>query len=115
MRRIFVLLVFLSLIPTLVYAGNPENGKRIYMKKCKRCHRITEGVLVGPSLLGVVDRRSEEWLHKWLQDPKAMLKGGDPIAVKLLKKYKKKMPKIKQMQIKQNRDDIISFLETLNK
>lgn len=114
MRRIFILLAFLLLIPTIAYAGNAENGEKLFMKKCKSCHRLTEGTKVGPSLVGVTERRSEEWLHKWLQNPKAMLKAGDPIAVELLKKYKKKMPKLKMMQTKKNRDDVISFLKKYN-
>lgn len=114
MWRIFMFVVLLTLVSTLAYAGNPENGKKLFMKKCKTCHRLTEGTKVGPSLLGVTQRRSEEWLQKWLQDPKAMLKAGDPIAVELLKKYKKKMPKLKLMQSKKNRDDVISFLKSIN-
>ena len=89
MWRIFMFLALLHLIPTLAYGGNPENGEKLFMKKCKSCHRLTEGTKVGPSLVGVTQRRSEEWLHKWLQNPRAMLKAGDPIAVELLKKYKK--------------------------
>lgn len=105
-----MLLVLFQMMPALAYAGNPENGEKLFMKKCKSCHRLTEGTKVGPSLLGVTQRRSEEWLQKWLQNPKAMLNGGDPIAVELLKKYKKRMPKLKMMQTKENRDDVISFL-----
>ena len=97
-----------------VYAGNPENGKKLFMKKCKSCHRLTEGTKVGPSLLGVTQRRSDEWLDEWLKDPKGMIEAGDPIAVELLKKYKKRMPKLKIMRDKKNRDDVISFLKKHN-
>jgi len=114
MSRTIILLVLFQLIPALANAGNIENGKSIYMRKCKSCHRITEGVLVGPSLLGVTDRRSEEWIHKWIENPKAMLKDGDPIALELVKKYKKRMPKIKLMQDRENRDDVIAFLKSIN-
>jgi cytochrome c2 len=95
----------------LVYAANPENGKKLFMKKCKSCHRLTEGTKVGPSLVGVTKRRSPEWLDRWLKNPKEMIKAGDPVAVELLKKYKKRMPKYKIMQDKKNRDDVISFLK----
>ena len=114
MRRIVVFLAILLLISTFAYAGDIENGKKLFMKKCKACHRLTEGTKVGPSLVGVTKRRSEEWLQKWLQNPRAMLKAGDPIAVELLKKYKKKMPKLKMMQTKKNRDDVLSFLKSID-
>ncbi len=114
MWRIIVFLTFFQLVPTLAYAGDIENGKKLFMKKCKTCHRLTEGTKVGPSLLGVTQRRSDEWLQKWLQNPKAMINAGDPIAVELLKKYKKRMPKIKLMQTRKNRDDVILFLKSVN-
>jgi len=111
MRYFLIVLAFISLVPMIAYSGNPENGQKLFMRKCKSCHRLTEGTKVGPSLAGVTQRRSYEWLDKWLKDPRAMLKAGDPTAVELLKKYKKRMPKIKLMQDKQNRDDVISFLK----
>lgn len=114
MRHLLIVIAFISLVPMIANAGNPENGKKLYMKKCKSCHRLTEGTKVGPSLLGVTQRRSYEWLDKWLQDPKKMIKAGDPIAVELYKKFKKRMPKYKIMQDKQNRDDVISFLKQHN-
>lgn len=114
MRHFFILLVFLSLVPMLVFAGNTENGEKIYKKKCKGCHRITEGVLVGPSLLGVTKRRTEEWIREWIQNPKAMIKKGDPVALELAKKFKKHMRTLKIMQDEKNRDDIISFLKKLD-
>lgn len=111
MKHFLIVLAFISLVPMIAHAGNPENGEKLFMKKCKGCHRLTEGTKVGPSLAGVTERRSYEWLNNWIKNPKGMLEAGDPIAVELLKKYKKRMPKLKLMQDQQNRDDVISFLK----
>lgn len=53
---------------------------------CKACHNLTDVRLVGPGLKGVVGRRDEEWLKKWLKDPPGML-ASDPIAMELAKEY----------------------------
>tara|TARA_B100000315_G_C14592889_1_gene596921 strand:+ start:6087 stop:6467 length:381 start_codon:yes stop_codon:yes gene_type:complete len=114
-------IIIFSFICLLVFSlsafaeGNPRNGRQIFKKKCKACHRLTGSKFVGPGLAGVTKRRSEEWLHKWIQDPKAMKKKGDPIALEIDKKFKKNMRKYKLMQIKNNRDDIIAYLKEMDK
>lgn len=91
-------------------AGDEAAGEKIFKKKCKSCHRLSDGTKVGPGLAGVTTRRTNEWLHEWLTNPKAMIAKGDPIAVKLKKKYKKQMRTYKLMADVKNREDIISFL-----
>ncbi len=94
------------------FAGDAAAGEKLFNKlKCKGCHRLSDGVKVGPGLAGVTRRRTEEWLHEWLKNPKAMINKGDPIAVKLKKKFKKTMRKMKPMQDEKNRENIISFLK----
>ena len=111
----FLLLFFISMLifsfSGTAQAQDAEKGQNIFKRKCKGCHRLSDGVKVGPGLLGVTMRRTEEWLHRWLQNPKGMVKSGDPIAVKLKKKYKKQMRTLKAMQVEQNRNDIIAFLK----
>jgi len=92
-------------------AGNPAEGEKIFKKKCKTCHRLSDGTKVGPGLAGVTSRRTNEWLHVWLTNPKAMIAKGDPIAVKLKKKYKKLMRTYKLMADKKNRENVIAFLK----
>ncbi len=111
MKRLMFGLLLTLCFAMVANAEDVKNGEAIFHKKCKACHRLTDGTKVGPGLLGVTKRRSIEWLHRWLQNPKGMIKSGDPIAVALKKKFKKTMRKYKEMQIEQNRKDIIAFLK----
>ena len=62
-------------------------GKKIYMNKgCGGCHQIGRASS-SPDLAGVQDRRSMEWLTKWLTDTKNMLE-TDSTAKALLAEYK---------------------------
>lgn len=67
-------------------------GKDVYKNKgCVACHTIGKGKLVGPDLLGVTERRSEDWLSRWMLNPDEMLK-TDPIAKEMLKVHMVPMP-----------------------
>ena len=70
-------------------------GKNLWVKRgCQGCHAI--GRKMGaPDLAGVHERRSQEWLKKWLQDTKAMLE-TDSTAKALMAEWKgARMPQYK--------------------
>ncbi|MCK6579393.1 MAG: cytochrome c [Anaerolineae bacterium] len=62
-------------------------GQTIFQQKCTACHTIGSGDLVGPDLEGVVARRDEDWLTRWITTPDQMLAENDPIATQLLQQY----------------------------
>lgn len=70
-------------------------GKTLWSKNgCAGCHGIGKK-LAGPDLAGVYDRRSMEWLRRWLTDTKQMLE-TDSIAKALLAESKgAKMPQFR--------------------
>ncbi len=69
-----------------------EKGEALFQSKgCVACHTIGKGKLTGPDLKGVTERRSEEWLTKWLKDPDTMIL-TDPTAKELLKEFMVPMP-----------------------
>jgi len=115
MARIMCSVVLLVGIALPAIAGNLKNGENLFKKHCKSCHRLTEGVLMGPSLKGVTMRLSDEWLDKWIKDPKGVFDSGDPYAVEILEKFKKMMPKKSAMSKKENREDVILFLKENDK
>jgi cytochrome c2 len=114
MARLAGFLVFAFLFTPLAASGQDAGrGEEIFDKKCQACHRRTDEVKTGPGLAGSTKRHSEEWLHKWLASPKAVIESGDQEALALVKKFKVKMPIIDLMQDEKNRNDMIAFLKTL--
>lgn len=47
-------------------------GQAIFERTCFACHSIGEGVRVGPDLKDVEQRRSRDWLMRWIKDPLGM-------------------------------------------
>ncbi|HUP89042.1 MAG TPA: cytochrome c [Longimicrobiales bacterium] len=64
-----------------------QTGKKVFMAKgCNGCHTIGKGDLAAPDLGGLLQRRSQEWIRKWLHDPTPMLLSDDT-AKALMKRY----------------------------
>jgi cytochrome c2 len=64
-----------------------DKGREIFELKCKSCHTIGGGDLVGPDLKGVTERREREWLLSFIAEPGVKFSENDPIASELLEKY----------------------------
>jgi len=62
-----------------------EEGKNLYKVKCTACHKVDKK-FIGPSPIGVLERRSPEWIMNMILDPEGMVK-NDPIAKQLLIEY----------------------------
>lgn len=70
-------------------------GKKTWVKfGCQGCHKIG-GKTSGPDLAGVLERRSVDWLTRWLKNTTEML-NTDSTAMAMLKEWKGyKMPQMK--------------------
>jgi cytochrome c2 len=80
--------------PFKVDAMAADRGKRIWnSKQCFGCHELGHQQATGPDLIGVTDRRSVSWLHKWLKDPVEMA-SDDSVAAALKRQYNSQMPKL---------------------
>jgi cytochrome c2 len=76
---IFITTLFL-LLSSLSFAGNAENGLKLFKSNCASCHHMTKAS-TGPALSGVLDRvPSEEWLYSWIKDNNALRATGDAYA-----------------------------------
>ncbi len=69
-----------------------ESGEQIFQTRCKACHTVGGGKLVGPDLKGVSERHPEEGIVRFVQSSQTMVRAGDPEAVKLFDTYKVPMP-----------------------
>jgi len=79
--------ISLSISLKAQFKASAEEGKKLYeANNCGSCHALDRKV-VGPALRGVTDRRSEEWLIKWIRNNEAFRKSGDADANALFKEY----------------------------
>ncbi|PYP74187.1 MAG: hypothetical protein DMD41_02900 [Gemmatimonadetes bacterium] len=72
-----------------------KQGANLFVQKgCLGCHSVGKGKLAGPDLAGVFQRRSKEWLRRWLKTPDQML-ASDSTAQALLAQFNNtKMPNL---------------------
>ena len=89
-RNLF--LASLLLIASLYCFADPvEEGKAIFSTRCSSCHNINK-MVVGPALAGVDQRRSIDWIIKFVQSSQTLIKSGDKDATALFAKFNITMP-----------------------
>lgn len=70
-----------------------DPGKYLFQSRCEGCHTIGKGDKVGPDLMGLTARREQAWVARFVNDPEAMRKAGDPAALDLMKRFPIRMPR----------------------
>ena len=93
-----------------VYCKGEPPGKKVFTNRgCNGCHSFGGGdAVTGPDLKGVTQRRTKDWLKKWIKNPPAMLK-TDKIAMEMAKKFRNHMPNFNVPD--GDIDKIIAYLE----
>lgn len=85
------LFAFLWSFPSLALDGDltaaESQGGRIFTQNCSACHNIEGKILVGPALKGISQRRSPDWILKFVKDPGEVVRSGDKTANELLKNH----------------------------
>jgi protein SCO1 len=78
-----------------VNAQLAQTGKKLFAAKgCNGCHTIGKGDLAAPDLGGLLERRSQEWIRKWLHDPRPMLESDDTARAMLNRFNGMRMPNL---------------------
>lgn len=87
-KLVMGLVALLGLVPFAF--GNPpvEEGKVIFNSRCAACHNVNK-TLTGPALAGVDERRSIEWLTKFIVSSQTLIKSGDQEAIAVFEKFNK--------------------------
>lgn len=91
------------------YANAPSlrhisDGEKLFRTRCESCHAIGGSTIdqsnIGPDLIGVTERRTQEWLVRWLREPDKMLEEKDPIAYAMYKQFNEiPMPNMNLTQV----------------
>jgi len=87
-RSILIGLLFTSCFISYTQEGwTQEPGEQVFNTTCFACHTIGGGRLIGPDLAGVHEKRSQEWLEKFIKSSQAMITAGDAEAVALFEEF----------------------------
>jgi cytochrome c2 len=81
-----------------------------FNKRCNACHTYGKGIKIGPDLKGVTERRSREWLLRFIHESSSLIKAHDPTATGLFAQFKQqRMPDWTDLSEKQI-NDILDYL-----
>jgi predicted CXXCH cytochrome family protein len=90
--------------------GDPVAGKQLFNSNCAACHRVNQK-LVGPALVGVTQKRTKEWLQKWIRNSSDLINSGDAQAKAIFEEFNKvpmtPFPLLTDAEI----DNILAYVE----
>ncbi|MEC4003235.1 c-type cytochrome [Flavobacterium sp. SUN052] len=76
-----------SAAPAAATGGDAVKGKELFNANCAACHNL-DRKMTGPALRGVTGRHKKDWFYGWIKNSSALIKSGDPDAVKLWEENK---------------------------
>lgn len=85
--KTFLLLSFLLGINNI----QAQDGETLFKQNCTACHTVGGGRLVGPDLQGITQKRSEDWLIKFIKSSQTLIKSGDEEAQAIFEEYNEVM------------------------
>lgn len=85
-------------------------GQEIFKNMCTACHKPTKK-FIGPAPLGILERRSPEWVMNMILDPNKMTT-QDPLAMELLKEFNG-APMANQNLSEQDARAVLEYFRTL--
>ncbi|MGE0022395.1 MAG: SCO family protein [Hyphomicrobium sp.] len=85
-------------------------GNALFAKACAACHRVGQGDHIGPDLAGMTERRSRDWLIRFITKPGKMIAEGDPTALELVARFGGlRMPELGLTP--RDAEDLIAYVE----
>jgi glucose/arabinose dehydrogenase/cytochrome c2 len=90
--------------------SNEQKGQALFEQNCSTCHNFrTTGI--GPQLGGVTDAVSDDWIKKFIKDPKGMINNADERAGMVFNRFNTYMPGFSHLP-DEDIDAIIAYLKT---
>ncbi len=83
MKKFRLLLSTSLLLLFLSTKGLAQQPADFFQQNCASCHTIGGGRLTGPDLKDVTKQKDRAWIEHFIQNPKAVIDGGDPYALQL--------------------------------
>lgn len=97
-------------LPETIDEAMVATGAELFKMKCTACHKANKK-FIGPSPVGVLERRAPEWVMNMILDPEGMVK-NDPIAKQLLIEYNGS-PMANQSLTEEEARAILEYFRTL--
>lgn len=89
--------------------GDPEKGRTLFNTHCIACHKL-DAKSIGPALGKIEEKRTKEWLHKWILNSSKLIKSGDKDAIAIFEEYNKvEMIPYEGILSEQDIDDILAY------
>ena len=80
-------LLFIACLCFTAFSLGAQDGEAVFKKTCSACHTVGGGRLVGPDLIGVTNKRSEDWLIQFIKSSQTLIKSGDADAKAIFEEY----------------------------
>lgn len=115
--RIFTLavVVLLTLSSSLFSQDAPvadaAAGEALFKANCAACHKLYKP-MTGPLLHKVSEKYEREWLYKWIKNSQALIKSGDPLAVKVYEENGNKVMNAFPALSNADIDNILAYTDT---
>jgi mono/diheme cytochrome c family protein len=83
-------------------ASDSGEAAKTFNERCTACHTFGQGVKVGPDLKGVTDRRTREWLLRFIRGSSVLIASGDATASALFDQFRRTvMPDWSDLSVEQ--------------
>jgi cytochrome c551/c552 len=111
---LFLSLLMLTVCSAAFSMPPLDEGKMIFASRCASCHNVHKTV-VGPALAGVSERRTEDWIIRFVHSSQTVIRGGDKTASELYEKFNKvTMPDHRDLS-SENIKNILDYIQAETK
>lgn len=113
MKFISSLVVILAIVIASCTSSEDKliaHGEEVFEQNCSSCHNFRSNG-IGPQLGGVTEQVADEWIRKFIKDPKGMIDAADERANVLFGRYNTFMPGFSHLK-EEDLDAIVAMLKT---
>lgn len=86
------------------------HGQEVFDQNCSSCHNFRNNS-IGPQLGGLTAEVQDDWIRKFIKDPKGVIDAGDERAEKVFSRYNTFMPGFAHLS-EEDLDAIIALMKT---